>query len=296
MNNYLLIGVLIFTFICVLVGFLRGFIKLAISLVATIAVIVIVMVATPKVSDLLMNKTPVGDMVASQLDRVVSGGTNGSNYSNDTIRAALKSLSKEQLSALGISDVDQLSDEDIEAAKAKLAEQGISLEEAAKEAGADGDDEEENKTLELSLQEQIALIEETDMPSFLKTGLLDNNNKEIYSQLGVNNFLDYVKHYVAKWIVNVVAFLLTFFVVFLVVRMILFSLDALSELPVLHGANRAAGGVLGLGFALIFIWLMFMIITLLYTTDLGKQCFEYIQDSKILTYLYNNNIILKMLS
>lgn len=300
MNNYLLIGVLVFTAVCVLIGFLRGFIKLAVSLVATLAVIVIVMVATPKVSDAFMNHTPVGDMVVSQLDKMVSGGADYSSFSNDTIRTALGSLGKDQLSALGISDVDDLSDEDIEKAKKKLEDQGISLEDAAKKAGIDVDsaqeDGKESETPELSLQEQIALIEGTDMPAFLKSGLLDNNNKEIYSQLGVNNFVDYVKHYAAKWIVNIVAFLLTFFVVFIIVRIVIFSLDALSELPVLHGANRLAGGALGLGFALIFIWIAFMVITLLYTTTVGEQCFTFIGDSKILTFLYNNNIILKLLS
>lgn len=300
MDNYLLLGIGIFTLVCVLVGIMRGFIKIAISLAATLIVLVIVIAVTPKVSDALMNHTPVGDMVTSQLGNMVSGRTDYSSYSNDTIRAALNSLGKEQLSALGISDVDNLSDADIEAAKAKLQEQGISLEEAAKKAGVNVSGEENkaegDSTPELSLQDQISLIEGTDMPSFLKTGLLDNNNKEIYSQLGVNNFVDYVKQYAAKWIVNVVAFLLTFVVAFVIVRIVIFSLDALSELPVLHGVNRVAGGMMGLGFALLFVWIAFMVITLLYTTDLGKQCFAFIGDSKALTFLYNNNIILKVLS
>jgi hypothetical protein len=73
-------------------------------------------------------------------------------------------------------------------------------------------------------------------------------------------------------------------------------IDVISELPVLHGVNRLAGGVVGIGVGLIAVWLLFLAVTLFYATSLGQSCFRQIEANEILNILYQKNYILHFLS
>jgi hypothetical protein len=73
-------------------------------------------------------------------------------------------------------------------------------------------------------------------------------------------------------------------------------IDVISELPVLHGVNRLAGGVVGIGVGLIAVWILFLVVTLFYATSLGQSCFRQIEANEILNILYQKNYILHFLS
>lgn len=151
---------------------------------------------------------------------------------------------------------------------------------------------EEASLSEPTREEQIMLLENADMPKILRELLLENNNSEIYKALGVSTFREYLGSYLAKCAANVLGFLLTLLIVTVVVRMILYVFGIISDLPVIGGVNRLAGGVLGVGKALVFVWVLFILMTLIYDTQLGKVYFEYIEDSEFLTFLYENNILM----
>ena len=49
--------------------------------------------------------------------------------------------------------------------------------------------------------------------------------------------------------------------------------------------------------ALLIVWVGFLVLTLLYSTEAGKTCFDLIEQSEILTFLYEKNLLLaKLLS
>ena len=141
---------------------------------------------------------------------------------------------------------------------------------------------------------QVAAIDKADLPGLFKDKLTTNNNSDVYKELGVETFAQYVGHFLAKLIINIIAFLCTFILVTIVVRAIVFALDIVSELPVLGAVNRLAGGVVGVAGALIIVWTLFVIITLLYTTDIGKQMFGMIESNSLLKMLYDFNPIMKL--
>lgn len=66
MDNWLLIVVGTIFLICIIIGIIRGAIKIVVSLAATILTLVIVMFATPYVSSFLYKVTPIKDMVQSE--------------------------------------------------------------------------------------------------------------------------------------------------------------------------------------------------------------------------------------
>ena len=150
------------------------------------------------------------------------------------------------------------------------------------------------ENIEIPRDMQISAIENADIPSVFKNLLLTNNNSEIYDKLGVTGFVSYVPAYMAKLIINVAAFLLTFIVVSIILRAIIFSLNVVSELPVVGLVNRLAGGVLGMLMVLIIVWLVFLVITMLYTTGIGKSMIAMIQENEFLKTIYEHNPVLKL--
>ena len=93
-------------------------------------------------------------------------------------------------------------------------------------------------------------------------------------------------------VVDLLAFLITFLVVTILVRTIMYALNIIGDLPVLHGLNRVAGAFLGMGTALVIVWVLFMIITLSYRTGFGKASMDMIDKSPLLTFLYDHNYIM----
>ena len=68
MDNWLLIIVATIFIICIVVGYVRGFLKLGISLLSTVLTLVLVSILSPYVADALENYTPV-DVYAGDYGR-----------------------------------------------------------------------------------------------------------------------------------------------------------------------------------------------------------------------------------
>lgn len=67
MDNWLLISVAVIFIVCIVVGYVKGFLKLGISLLSTILTIVIVLVCSPYVADALSKYTPVDDYIQEKI-------------------------------------------------------------------------------------------------------------------------------------------------------------------------------------------------------------------------------------
>lgn len=175
-----------------------------------------------------------------------------------------------------------------------------SIQEHASASGIQGIEKiekiEEIEKIEFPREMQISLIENANLPKIFKETLLENNNSEIYQALGVSHFSEYVGSYLARTIANYAGFLITMLIVTIIVRIAFRALGVISELPIIGGVNRVAGCVLGLAIALVVVWLLFILVTLLYNTAVGKICLENIGNSRILSTLYENNILMNFIT
>ena len=106
----------------------------------------------------------------------------------------------------------------------------------------------------------------------------------------------YIKtwEFLAQLIIHMVAFLCTFLLVTILVRAVVFALDIVANLPVLGFFNRLGGGAVGLLIALIIIWFLFIIVTLMYVTSVGREMYQTIQSNAILKIIYDYNPLLKL--
>ena len=160
----------------------------------------------------------------------------------------------------------------------------------------DGESVENLLQMDLSRENEITLIESADLPEVLQNMLLENNNSEAYAALGAETFGEYIGAYVAKVIADVVAFLVTFIAVFIIIRIVLGMLKIVDKIPLVGGTNRLLGGAIGAAMGIFIIWILFIVITLLYNTPLGVTCLEDIAESKILTKLYDSNVLMNYIT
>lgn len=266
MDNLLLIIVGVIFLICIIVGCVRGALRIGISLVATVATIALVIFVTPYVGGALHKYSPIDEYIAKQCVELFAPSISAESLAGaDLTGTPLEGYSAEELAEL---DLESL---------------GIDVRELAALAG------------DIPKDTQISAIESAPLPQFFKKNLLENNNSVIYNKLSVTSFPEYVAAYISNIVINILSFLISFMLVTILVKALIIAVDLLSELPLLGGINRLAGGILGMFIALVIVWIGFLIITLLYTTKIGVSCFEQISQSQILTFLYDNNIILNLL-
>ena len=147
---------------------------------------------------------------------------------------------------------------------------------------------------ELTRDMQIKVIESSDLPAVLKNLLTTNNNDEIYSELGVETFAGYAGAFLSKILVQMIVFLGLLLVVTLLIRAIVFALDVVNDIPVFGLLNRLAGGVVGVAGSLFVVWFLFTVVTLLYTTDIGKEIYNSIQANGVTKLIYKYNPLLKL--
>jgi uncharacterized membrane protein required for colicin V production len=140
--------------------------------------------------------------------------------------------------------------------------------------------------------EQVSTIEGLKLPQSIKDSLIENNNSDIYKQLSVRGFKAYVRSYLTGIIINALAFSVTFVVSLALIWVISMALGILSMLPILHQVNKLSGLAAGLVQGLVVVWIVFIILTVLQSTQLGQKAMEMIGKDQILSLIYDNNILL----
>ncbi|MCI6533863.1 MAG: CvpA family protein [Lachnospiraceae bacterium] len=298
--NWLLITVGVIFLVSIIVGICRGAIKIAVSLATTIVTLVLVFFATPYVAKTIEKYTPMDDVIKNQVISIMANaavsqvsGEEPGGLSEESVRKVLEAagVGEDLLSQYGIT-IEDIVNGNI--SKEDLAQYGISGNVLDGLDSGQQTAEQAIEGAEIPREMQTQAIQQADIPNVFKSLLTVNNNSEIYQQLGVETFAQYVGSYLAKLIINIVAFLITFVLISIILRAIVFALDIVSSLPGVGIVNRLAGGVIGMVGAMVIVWTLYIIITLMYTTTVGKELFQMIQENQFLTMLYEYNPIMKL--
>jgi len=141
-------------------------------------------------------------------------------------------------------------------------------------------------------EDQLSLIDDLPLPEVIKDSLKKNNTQEIYKALAVNNFKSYISNYFTSIIINALAFIITFVIIIVCLWIISILLDIISRLPVLNRINKTSGLLIGLLQGLFNVWLLFIMLTTFGGAEFGQKIFLMIEESKLLSFIYNNNLIL----
>lgn len=291
--NLLEIIVIALTILFAFGGFRKGFVKKLASMVSLLLSIVLVSFALPYVTQYIKECTPVYQYIVDQCEEVVAkqagallagrageaGGagslTGGADLADDAGLTAGES---------GVTD-----------GAGSLTGGAGSLTGGASDGGADSSDGaswDGFSAFQIGRIEQTEIIEELPLPQVLRDLLLDYNNAEGYERLRVSTFQDYIVQFASTAILNVIAFIVSVILVQILLRIVIAALDLLAHVPVLRFINRIAGLGLGLVEALFFLWIFFLILSMVSATDPGLRLLSMVQESEFLAPLYESNIFL----
>lgn len=263
MENWLLIIVGVIFLVSIVAGAIRGFFKIGISLLSTVLTAALFAFLSPYVGSALAQYTPLDEAIEEKIVQAFLP-----EISAETLMD--KDLSGTPLQNIPMDDIEKYTSLD-------WKRLGITTDDFAKIYG------------NISKDQQIKEIEESGMPEFLKELLLENNNTAIYEELNVSSFPQYIAAYICRMILNVLSFLVTFILAFVIIKALLAAVDILGEIPILGAFNYLGGAAIGALSALLFVWVLFLIIAVCYSFPIGKLCLDMINDSVILRIIYDNN-------
>lgn len=93
----------------------------------------------------------------------------------------------------------------------------------------------------------------------------------------------------ASLIVSIMTFLVSAVLALLLIKLILRLTDMIAAFPLIGQANRLGGLLLGVARGILWIWFIFMVVSLLGGAEWAGFLMKGIQGDKVLSYLYNNN-------
>lgn len=150
-----------------------------------------------------------------------------------------------------------------------------------------------NESREVGTEEnRFDAIDSYEVPDFFKNYFKTEHTEDMLKL----DFNDYIGDKVADLVIRAVSFTITFLAIGLALVLLSVLLDIVMKLPVLKSLNRAAGLSLGLVVGLLIVWIFFLVITLLCSTEFGKECMRMIGDGKVLSFLYNINPLMYILT
>ena len=154
--------------------------------------------------------------------------------------------------------------------------------------------EDKDKT---TVSEQAEAISKLSLPESIKKNLLENkNNSEVYKALHVDTFKEYVNGYITTIAINAIAFIITYLVVTILLFAVCVALNIISKLPIINGLNKTAGLLVGLFEGLLVIWMLCIVLTAFSSTETAQKLFEMIKESQFLSCLYNNNLLIRLIT
>ena len=224
--NVLLIAVILIFVIFLIIGFQRGLFKAIVGMTATILTLLIVFLFAPVVFQYVTDMTDVDE----RLEAIIY----------DRLKASIEDEVRQKLLEVGdYSTRDEL--------------RRAAQEETERILESDPD-----------RSTEMELISVQNVPGFIKKRLLTDNNSDVYERLGVNNVYHYIARSVALSVVNLIVTLAFFVIVRLLFLISALLLDkSLDKIPVLGGLNHLGGMLLGTVTALIVIWMVMVVYSLI---------------------------------
>ncbi len=254
--NWILIVVLAILAGCGYAGWKKGVIRIVLSLTMMIVTILATVFAAPVVGKIVKEKTTLYDSLYQSVSQAVESGPLLGN-AEQKVKTQLDE--NEQLS----DELENVEDSDVQ----KYADRIISV---------------------LNLPESIASQVETVINTDYVEQIRNEGGAAVRSVI-----VTAVAQRMTDIIFNTVIHIIVFAVVFAVLRLVVSVTGIISMLPVIHQANKVLGLAVGLLEGILFVWVFFVLLTAFGSQSWAAQALADIGNSRFLSFLYDNNYILK---
>ena len=236
-------------------GFWRGLVRCVLGILFSIATVLLAYLLSPLMYNVLVDKTNTDDYFTERISAIIE----------EDIEQRIKSEYKEK-TGMELTDPAMLK----------------SLKEQVYSYSPDKSDQEN-------------IINNLSLPESLKKELLKSNNYGVKTDIEADNFYDYIAKLVVQRAMRMVAYFATFALLSIIFAIIIIALKLVTKLPVLGGLNRAGGAILGGLLGLLIVWIMLAVFANLTGHDFCDNAVKQIEESKILTFIQDNNIVMDII-
>ena len=143
-----------------------------------------------------------------------------------------------------------------------------------------------------SLPEKV--VEQLPLPGIIKDQLKGVNGLQAGQMPDAASISESLSLFLAKRICNGISLTLTWIMATILVKILSMLLNTIVSLPLLNEANKLGGGILGGLKGLAGVWFVMLVLTLLYSTELGQKALKLIEQDVILSFLYDRNLFIKI--
>lgn len=140
--------------------------------------------------------------------------------------------------------------------------------------------------------DQDTILESSKLPDVVKYAMA-TGGEDLLEGIGA---YEYIGDFMANIVIYALAFIIAFLVITIIFRVTILSLDIVTKIPVINGINKLAGVLVGTIQGVIIIWIGFLIVFLCSGTSFGKMLTAQINQSIMLDFIYNNNLILQLIT
>ena len=132
------------------------------------------------------------------------------------------------------------------------------------------------------------------LKSYLETDS-KNTIENFYELIGLDKITELISDKVTEFVLSVVTFILLLIVITILIKFLFKILDKIADLPVLTAFNRTSGSILGLAEAVLYIWIIFIVISLLPQDGIIASASEQLnREGTWIWYMKEANIFIKI--
>lgn len=145
-------------------------------------------------------------------------------------------------------------------------------------------------------QDQLDMMNQLQVPQFLKVILKENKNSEVYDLLKATKLEEYIGGTIATIAINAITFLAVLIICMILLKIISNALDIVSKLPVLHQLNKVGGLAIGLVQGIVFVWIFCVILSVVMSFQTNEQLILLVNRSPVVNFFYNHNLLVSVIS
>ena len=149
-----------------------------------------------------------------------------------------------------------------------------------------------NETIEEAGNNISDVMKEAGLPD----GVLKLIDKIEIKESGELTAIQQAGEKVAQWIVLIISFVVTYIVVIIALKVLGNVLNLATKLPIIKGANKWLGLVLGSIQGVINVWLAGLILSSVCTTEVGMYLVSLVYENSFLKFMYEQNGIVYIVS
>lgn len=131
-------------------------------------------------------------------------------------------------------------------------------------------------------------VKELPFPEYMTEQVLEEG-------IPLNEMAESISAAIADKIFRSIIYIVLNIVVFIGIRIMMSVFQVISRLPVIKEVNHIAGLVVGLAEGLLVVWLAALLLQAFAGESWAQEIFRQIHESQFLTFLYKNNLLLKIL-